>query len=155
MFKRLFSGGLACICLAILLSSCGLTSLFSQGGGPVSISTDQTAYHTGNTIQVSVTNNLQTPVYVYNGQAGCSILLLSTQVGNGWTQSNAAPCTQKLKTNVVKIDAGQTYKATIKGTFAPGTYRFSLIYSTNPSMALSDNGRKQNTIVSPSFSFSK
>lgn len=158
MFKRLFSSGLACIGLAILLSSCGLsiTSLFSQGGGaPVAISTNQTTYHAGDAIQGSITNNLQAPVYVYNGLASCSIFILNTQTGGTWSQSNAAPCAQKPSVGVIKINAGQTYNATVKGTLAPGTYRLSLTFSTNPSMSLSDSGRHTNNIHSAAFSFAK
>ena len=151
MFKRLFSSGLACVGLAILLSSCGL---FPQSSGPVGISTNQATYHSGDAIQASVTNNLQNPVYVLGGSASCSILMLSIQTGSTWTQSDAAPCTHQ-QNNVIKIDAGQTYNATVKGTFAPGTYRFSLTYSTSPSMVLSDNDRHTNTIQSTSFSFTK
>ncbi len=155
MFKRLFRSGLACIGLAILLSSCSLFSQGTSSNTPVNISTNQATYHSGDAIQVSVTNNFQNPVYAYNGLAGCSILTLSTQIGSGWTQSNAAPCTKPPKTNVIKIDGGQTYNTTVTGTFAPGTYRFTLTYSTNSSMVLSDNDRHTNTIQSASFSFTK
>lgn len=156
MLKRIFSSGLACICLAIVISSCGLNPFFqgTNNNEPVSISTNQATYHSGDAIQVGVTNNFKNPIYARSGQAGCSILTLSTLVGSSWTESRAAPCTGQ-NTSIIKISSGQTYNATIKGAFAVGSYRFSLAYSTNSNMMNSDISRNKNTSISATFSFAK
>lgn len=162
MLRRLFSSGLACICLAVLLTSCGLTSIFSPQGtstnSPVNISTNQAIYKSNASIQVSVTNNFQTPVYAFDTRASCSILDLSMQSGNTWSQSNAAPCEQKRDPNIIKIDSGQTYNTTISpgnGSFAPGNYRFVLNYGTTPDMMHSDNNRSRTVTISSTITVQK
>lgn len=126
--------------MLVLLAACGNTnSSGTKTGGPVSIATDHSTYQPTNSIQVTVTNTLTTPIYALDTAASCSILDLQVQINGAWSYANAAPCPLGRRAMTVKIDAGKPYSATIsagmpgsqQGSFPAGTYRLVLKYSTS------------------------
>lgn len=140
----LWSGVL--LLLLIVLADCGTNAgsgddtgnPATSTGGPVRISSDHTRYHPTDVMQISVSNQLTKSIFAYDTRASCSIFGLEMQVNGRWQGSSLARCPLGRMARRVEIAAGKTYSATIragglsKGSFPPGTYRFSLSYSTSP-----------------------
>jgi hypothetical protein len=70
----------------------------------LSITTDRRQYRQGDTISVSVTNRLETPVFAPRGDA-CAVVTLWRQSGAEWVSADVCP---KLEVTVTEIAAGQT-----------------------------------------------
>lgn len=136
-----FSWGL--VAILMLLAGCGLsagngqnTSPPTHSSGPVEISTDHSQYGAAETLNVTVTNHLATPIYAFDTRASCSILGLEFLAKGGWQVSSAARCALGRMALPVKIEPGATYSAKIasrsipnsKANFPAGTYRLSLTY---------------------------
>jgi hypothetical protein len=144
--------GLALLGGAFALAACssisGLegssnTSPSTNTGGPVSIGTDHAQYDTKDSIQVTVTNNTQQPIYAWDTKASCSILDLEVQDGGTWQPSSQAQCAIKRAAAPVKVAPGATYSATIQAgllaksntDFTAGSYRLTLAYGASPTEA--------------------
>lgn len=134
---QLVVGGVS-LCVLFALSGCGTTG--TSTGGSIQMSTDHTTYQSGDTIQVSVTNHLQTSIFAYDTLASCTILGLQAQVNGAWQNSKAARCALGRMARLVEIAAGKTYQAGIRAGipgvqssgFPAGSYRFVLTYTTLP-----------------------
>jgi hypothetical protein len=147
--------GSTALCVLLALGGCATSGAAQPGtstGGSVRIRTDHTSYRPGDTIQVSVTNTLQTGIFAYDTLASCTILGLQAQVNGAWQNSKVAYCVLGRRARLVEIAAGKTYQAGIRAGvpgvqssgFPPGTYRFSLLYMTSPQ----EPGQNRTTIYS-------
>lgn len=159
-FTRLWSF----VGLLAMLGGCGLSSAASatdvQNSVPptqgVSVQLDHTSYHNADVINATIQNHLSTPIYAHDTAASCTIVLLQQQVNGTWQTSESAKCPIKRPAMVVKLDAGASLVAKITAsypglevsTFAPGTYRLVLPYSTSPDALPTTNGAAQTTSTS-------
>jgi len=138
--------------LLLLLSACGdipVSSTANSGNstsgptnsspatktdGPVSITTDHSAYSATLPINITVTNTLSTPIYALDGKANCSILALELQTNGVWKMPSTVICTSNNASKPIKIESGKSYTTTIQvppnRVLASGTYRVVLEYST-------------------------
>jgi hypothetical protein len=143
--------------LSLLLVGCGPMSntntatshTATPGSGQVVISTDHTTYAPSDVIAATVRNTLSIPIYAIDTLSSCSILSLQQQINGVWQPSRVAQCPLKRRAQLVKIDAGAIYTATISAgypgyrqlTFPAGSYRLVLLYTTTPSvMPTEENG---------------
>lgn len=103
-------------------------------GTSVTIATDSQSYRTGDTIYVSITNHLRTPVYAVGGKVNCTVVEAEMKTGQGWQKASIAPCGDAEMRDLVQIAPGATRTVTLAAAgavaFSPGTYRLALSYST-------------------------
>lgn len=147
MDKR-FCFALGCTGLILVLAACGSApdqrpsqNASTPSRGAVRISADHTIYRKNSQIHVTVQNSLPTPVYAFDGQAGCSILSFETYGDGTWRPADVARCPGGRPASLVKIDAGKVYAATIQAirleeafyAIPAGTYRLVLKYATGMS----------------------
>jgi hypothetical protein len=105
--------------------------------GPVRIITDRGAYHPSDTIHVIVFNTLAYPIFAWDSEASCSILVLQFMHDGQWVPSTVALCALGRSAMPVRLDAGGQYSAAIRAdsglqpaVFPVGTYRLLLSYGT-------------------------
>jgi hypothetical protein len=150
--------GSTALCMLFVLGGCGTGGASQPGtptGGSVTVRTEHATYRPADTIQVSVTNSLQTGIFAYDTLASCTILGLQAQVNGSWQNSKIAYCALGRRARLVEIAAGKTYQATVRAGisrvqspgFPPGTYRFSLLYMTSAQEPVQD----RTTIYSAPF----
>ena len=100
----------------------------------VTIATNSQSYHTGDTIHVTITNHLRTPVYVVGGKMNCTVVEAEMKTAQGWQRAAIAPCGDAEMRDLVQIapDATRALALTTTGAtaFSPGEYRMALSYST-------------------------
>ncbi len=116
----------------------------------VLITTDSQAYKSGDTIHVTITNHIGTPIFATSGKANCTVVAVQRKTAQGWQTTQIAPCADTDATDIVQIAAGARHTAEIAtGGSAPavptGTYRLALSYSTfsiPPQMSASLNGAR-------------
>ncbi len=114
----------------------------------VLITTDSQTYTPGDTIHVTITNHVGTPIFATSGKANCTVVEAQRKTAQGWQTTHIAPCADTDSTDIVQIAAGARHTAEIAtGGSAPavpaGTYRLALSYSTfsiPPQMSASLNG---------------
>lgn len=100
----------------------------------VTIATDSYNYRMGETIHVTITNHLRTPVYTSGGKVNCTVVEAQMKTTQGWQMASIAPCGDgNMSGEIVQIAPGATRTVTLATTgavFDPGTYRLALSYST-------------------------
>lgn len=141
--------GSALLCVLFALGGCGPVGGANPGtstGGAVKITTDRTTYQPGDTIQVSITNNLQVSIFAYDTLASCTILELQEQDGGTWQDNKLSRCALGRLARLIEIAPGKTYQASISaGTpgvqspgFPAGTYRLVLKYTMSSQRPVQD-----------------
>jgi hypothetical protein len=98
----------------------------SSQNGAVSIVTDKGEYTVGETIVVTVTNNLNIPITTLNQQAFCTIIRMELQKDGNWQE--VKNCYSGEPVAEVTIKPGEKVVKQLE-TPASGTYRVGLIYS--------------------------
>lgn len=135
--------------LLAVLAACGSTpvqpgaSNTSPGTttpGPIVIATDHAAYAPTDRLQITLTNELVSPIYAADHQASCSVFSLQHMVNGTWQEITKplAGCPQGRPTMLVKLMPGTPYHATIiagylrqgESGFPAGQYRMVFSYST-------------------------
>lgn len=149
--------------LLFALCGCGSTSGNSNSGpstgGPVSISTNRTTYAPTDSIEVSVTNHMQTSIFAYDTRASCTILGLQVQANGTWRDTQVARCSLGRRAMRMEIAANKIYTATIKAgfqsiyqtAFPAGTYRLVLTYFTSATSLAQQPNQNTTTIYSAPF----
>jgi hypothetical protein len=125
----------------------------------VSISTNRTTYAPTDSIEVSVTNHMQTSIFAYDTSASCTILGLQVQVVGSWRDTQVARCALGRHAMRVEIPANTSYTATIKAdlqsiyqtAFPVGTYRLVLSYFTSATSVAQPSNQNTTTIYSTPF----
>ncbi len=153
--------------LLFALYGCGFTS--DTGGdnansdtatnGSVSISINRTMYAPTDTVEVSVTNHLQTSIFAYDTRASCTILGLQMQVNGSWQDTQVARCSLGRPAMLVEILPGKVFTATIRAgsqgvsqaAFPSGSYRLILTYSTSATRSPQQTSQSTITLYSATF----
>jgi len=98
----------------------------SSQNGAVSVVTDKGGYTVGETIVVTVTNNLDIPITTVNQQSFCSIIRMESQNDGNWQE--VKNCYSGEPVSEVTISPGEKAVQQLQA-FASGIYRVGLIYS--------------------------
>ena len=72
----------------------------------VLITTDSQAYKSGDTIHVTITNHIGTPIFATSGKANCTVVAAQRKTAQGWQTTQIAPCADTDATDIVQIAAG-------------------------------------------------
>ena len=82
----------------------GATPSTTGGANAVTVSTDKAVYAPGDTIVVTIANNLATSVWAADHQSNCTIVTVERLVGGTWERQN--PCLRLSPTRLIEIQAG-------------------------------------------------
>jgi hypothetical protein len=127
----------------VILAGCGASGSAGTGGGgtpiagtatpgPVTVAADKQRYGPKDTIAVTITNGLSTPIAAPDHQSNCTTVTLDWWSGANWQPQN--PCKLMTPTRLIPISAGATLAQQLQpqsGTpaaWTTGTYRIAFTY---------------------------
>ncbi len=95
----------------------------------VTLTTDRSTYHPGDTVRVTIGNGLSLGVYAIASNGSCAALDVQVKGASGWQTADTAKCASQAEPDALEINPRSAMTETITAP-SVGTYRCALQYAT-------------------------